>query len=68
MRFRVCQISDVFGGTSRVLSLVAASILLVGLTAALCTAGDLSPQPADSLNVTNSATKLLPQTQATEQS
>jgi hypothetical protein len=31
-------------------------------------AGDLSPQPADSLSITNSATKLLPQTQAAESS
>src|SRR6516162_3455085 len=68
MRFRVCQISDVFGRASRVSSLVAMSALLVGLTATICIAGDLSPQPADSLSVTNSATKLLPQTQAREQS
>jgi hypothetical protein len=67
MRFRVCQISDVFGGTWRIFSTVVASILAIGLTAAISTAGDLSPQPADSLSITNSATKLLPQTQATEQ-
>jgi hypothetical protein len=38
------------------------------LTAAIGTAGELSPQPADNLSITNSATKLLPQTQATEES
>ncbi|MGO9264425.1 MAG: hypothetical protein ACLQBA_05970 [Candidatus Binataceae bacterium] len=40
----------------------------MALTAAISFAGDLYPQPADSLSVTNSATKLLPQTQAAEES
>jgi hypothetical protein len=68
MRFGICQNSDVFGGTRRIFSIVAASMLGMALTVANSTAGDLSPQPADSLNITNSSTKLLPQTQAAEES
>ncbi len=68
MRFRVCLSSGVFRGTGRIFSTVAALMLGMALTAAISFAGDLNPQPADSLSVTNSATKLLPQTQAAEES
>jgi hypothetical protein len=67
MRFRVCLSSDVFGGTGKGFSIVAASMLGIALMVATSTAGDLSPQPADSLSITNSS-KLLPQTQAAEES
>jgi hypothetical protein len=40
----------------------------MAMTAAISVAGDLSLQPADSMNITNSATKLLPQSQAAESS
>jgi hypothetical protein len=43
-------------------------MLGIALTAATSFAGDLLPQPADSLTVTNSATGVLPQTQGTEES
>src|SRR5208282_6415415 len=68
MRFGICQHSDMFGGTRRFFSVVVAAMLGIALTVATSTAGDLSPQPADSLSVTNSSTKLLPQTQAAEES
>src|ERR1700683_5259995 len=68
MRFRVCLSSGVFGEPGRIFTIVAASMLGMALTAAISFAGDLNPQPGDSLTVTNSATKLLPQTQAAEES
>ena len=67
MRFKDCLSSEVFGGTRRIFSIVAASMLGMALTAAISAAGVLSPQPADGLSVTNSSTNLLPQTQAPEE-
>ena len=66
MRFRVSSGSSMFGGTATAFSIMAAALLGIVMTAALSSAGDLSLQPADSMSITNSATKLLPQTQAAE--
>jgi len=44
------------------------ALLGIAMTAALSSAGDLSLQPADGMSITNSSTKLLPQTQASESS
>ncbi len=73
MRFRVHQISDVFGGSAKffsvkIFSIIAAMMLGIALSVASSSASDLVPQPTDGLSVTNSATKLLPQTQAAESS
>ena len=48
---------NAFGGTGKVLTTIAATALSVVTSRA----GDISSQPADSLAVTNSVTRLLPQ-------
>ena len=63
-QFSACSAKPI----GKFLAIWVASILGMVLTAAMGTAGDLSPQPADGLNVTNSSSKLLPQTQASEES
>src|SRR5208282_1424688 len=63
-QFSACSAKPI----GKFLAIWVASILGMVLTAAMGTAGDLSPQHADGLNVTNSSTKLLPQTQAAEES
>src|SRR5438445_880186 len=68
MRFRVSRGSKVCGGTARGVLVAAIALLGIAMTAALSSAGDLSLQPADTMSITNSATKLLPQTQAAESS
>ena len=56
------------GKTGKFLGVAATALLGIAMTVALSSAGDLSLQPTDSLNITNSSTKLLPQTQASESS
>jgi hypothetical protein len=50
-----------FGGTGKIFKTTAAASLIVILSVATSRAGDISSQPADSLSVTNSVTRLLPQ-------
>ncbi len=64
MRFRV--MGSLFGGTGKLFPTAAAALLGMAMSAAISSAGDLSLQPADAMNITNSSTKLLPQTQAGE--
>jgi hypothetical protein len=52
---------DVFGGTGKLVKTIAAASLIVALSVATSRAGDVSAQPADSLNVTNSVNNVLPQ-------
>ena len=52
---------DAFGGTGKILTTIAAAALIVALSVVTSQAGDISSQPADSLAVTNSVTRLLPQ-------
>jgi len=52
---------DAFGGTGEIFKTIAAAALIVVLSVATSRAGDVSSQPADSLNVTNSVAKILPQ-------
>jgi hypothetical protein len=52
---------NAFGGTGKIFKTIAAAALIVLFTAATSRAGDISSQPADSLAVTNSVTRLLPQ-------
>ncbi|HVN92007.1 MAG TPA: hypothetical protein VMT61_19505, partial [Candidatus Binataceae bacterium] len=66
MAFRV--LGSVFGGTGKLFPAAAAALLGIAMTATIGSAGDLSLQPADSMSITNSSTKLLPQTQAGESS
>jgi hypothetical protein len=68
MGFQFCRRSQVLGAPARVITIVAAAMLGVALAAASSSAGDLTAQPTDGLEVTNSATKLLPQNQAAEAS
>ncbi|MBV8053631.1 MAG: hypothetical protein JO071_00150, partial [Deltaproteobacteria bacterium] len=53
---------DAFGKTGKILKTIVAAMLMVALPAAAIRAGDLSSPPADSLNVTNPVSRLLPQT------
>ncbi len=68
MGFQFCRRSQVFGAPARVITIVAAAMLGMALAATNSSAGDLTAQPADGLEVTNSSTKLLPQEQAAESS
>jgi hypothetical protein len=52
---------DAFGGTGKRFKTIAAASLIVALSVATSRAGDVSSQPADSLTVTNSVARLLPQ-------
>ncbi len=52
---------DVFGGTGKASKIVTSALLVILLSAATSRAGDLPAQPANSLSVTNSVTKVLPQ-------
>ena len=52
---------DAFGGTGKTFKTIAVASLILTLLAATSRAGDISSQPADSLSVTNSVTRLLPQ-------
>ena len=52
---------DAFRGTGEIFKTIAAASLIMALLAATSRAGDISSQPADSLSVTNSVTRLLPQ-------
>jgi len=52
---------NAFGGTGRIFRTIAAASLIVVLSVATSRAGDISSQSADSLNITNSVSKLLPQ-------
>jgi len=66
MGFRVWPKLGVFGGSPTPVSILAGSLLALAMTTGLSSAGDLSLQPADSISITNSSTKLLPQSQAGE--
>ena len=68
MGSRVSGFSEKLRQHRKILGVFAGSMLGVALTAAIGAAGDLSAQPADGSNVTNSSTGLLPQTQAEEES
>jgi hypothetical protein len=52
---------NAFGGTGKILTTIAAAALIVALSVVTSRAGDILSQPADSLTVTNSVTRLLPQ-------
>ncbi len=52
---------DAFGGTGKIFKTIATASLIMALSAATSRAGDVSSQPADSLSVTNSVTRVLPQ-------
>jgi hypothetical protein len=52
---------DVFRGAGRALRIVAAASLIAIVSTATSRAGDITAQPADGLNVTNSVSNLLPQ-------
>ena len=54
------------GKTGKFLGIAAAALLVMATTAAIASAGDLSLQSADTMNITNSSSKLLPQSQAGE--
>jgi hypothetical protein len=56
-----CWLRGAFGGTGKILKTIAAASLIVTLSVAICRAGDVSAQPADSLSVTNSVNSVLPQ-------
>ena len=51
-----------FGGTGAICRTIAAAWFVIALLAANSRAGNVSSQPADGLSVTNSVSKLLPQT------
>ena len=57
---------DVFGGTGKVLRIVAGAALILAFSFVNSVAGDVSGQPADGLQVTNSASRILPDDQAAE--
>jgi hypothetical protein len=52
---------NAFGGTGKIFKTIAAAALIVALSVVTSRAGDILSQPADSLTVTNSVTRLLPQ-------
>src|SRR5690348_14112756 len=54
-------LSATLGGTGKLFSIVAAILLLAGISATQASAGDLSAQPRDSLSVIGSNTGVLPQ-------
>jgi len=66
MRLRYLMCSDLFGGIGKSFEMALLALLLTGLSATQGLAGDVSPQAADSLNVSTSTTNLLPQSQAAE--
>src|SRR5438552_7247614 len=57
---KACSFARMFGGAG----VVAAALFVMGLSATYVLAGDVSAQPANSLSVSNSATNVLPQTEA----
>jgi uncharacterized protein DUF1302 len=61
MRFRVCSSDCVSAGAGKLAGVVATALFVMGLSATCVLAGDVSAQPANSLNVLNSATNVLPQ-------
>jgi hypothetical protein len=62
------RISGGSRGAGKFLAITAAAMLGMALAAVNSSAGDLTAQPTDGLDVTNSSTKLLPDTQASESS
>jgi hypothetical protein len=65
MGFRAC-VRELLGGTGKLFVFGAASLFALGLGATQASAGDVSAQPTDSLNVSSPSFSLLPQSQAAE--
>src|SRR5258708_30416068 len=56
-----CGLSATLGRTEKLLGIVAAILLLAGISATQASAGDVSAQPRDTLSVVGSNTGALPQ-------
>ena len=61
---KACSFARMFGGAGKLTGVVAVALFVMGLSATNVLAGDISAQPTNGLSVSNSATDVLPQTEA----